>query len=106
MRRSRSTETQLVAILKEAKAGKAAREVCHQHGISEATSSHWKAKYGGMSASDLTRLKESEGAVTQYKRMYAERARENDAWKAFIANKLYGPRRSATPRTTWGPTGD
>ena len=88
MRRSRFTETQIVAILQEAEAGKKTREICRQHGISEATYYHWKAKYGGMSASDLKRLKEIEGEVTQYKRMYAELARENEALKALLAKKL------------------
>ena len=88
MRRSRFTETQIVAILQEAEAGKQAREICRQHGISDATYYHWKSKYGGMSASELKRLKEIEGEITQYKRMYAELARENDALKALIAKKL------------------
>lgn len=88
MRRSRFTETQIVASLQEAETGKKTREICCQHGISEATYSHWKAKYGGMSASDLKRLKEIEGEVTQYKRMYAELARENDALTALLAKKL------------------
>ena len=88
MRRSRFTETQIVAILQEAEAGKKTREICRQHGISDATYYHWKSKYGGMNASELKRLKEIEGEVTQYKRMYAELARENDALKALIAKKL------------------
>lgn len=88
MRRSRFTETQIVAILQEAEAGKKTREICRQHGISDATYYHGKSKYGGMSASELKRLKEIEGEVTQYKRMYAELARENDALKALIAKKL------------------
>ena len=88
MRRSRFTETQIVAILQEAEAGKKTCEICRQHGISDATYYHWKSKYGGMSASELKRLKETEGEVTQYKRMYAELARENDALKALIAKKL------------------
>ena len=88
MRRSRFTETQIVAILQETEAGKKTREICRQHGISDATYYHWKSKYGGMSASELKRLKEIEGEITQYKRMYAELARENDALKALIAKKL------------------
>ena len=91
MRRSRFTETQIVAILQEAEAGKKTREICRQHGISDATYYHWKSKYGGMSASELKRLKEIEGEVTQYKRMYAELARENDALKALIAKKALRP---------------
>ena len=63
MRRSRFTETQIVAILQEAAAGKKAREICHQHGISEATYYHWKVQDGGMRASDLKRLKETEGEL-------------------------------------------
>ena len=88
MRRSRFTETQIVAILQEAEAGKKTRKICRQHGISDATYYHWKSKCGGMSVSELKRLKEIEGEVTQYKRMYAELARENDALKALIAKKL------------------
>ncbi len=88
MRRSRFTETQIVSILKEEAAGKKAREICRQHGISDATYYHWKSKCGGMSASDLKRLKETEGELAQYKRMYAKWARENEARKALIAKKL------------------
>ena len=88
MRRSRFTETQIVAILKEAETGKKVSEICRQHGISDATYYHWKAKYGGMSASELKRLKEIEGELAQYKRMYAELARENDALKGVLAKKL------------------
>ncbi len=63
--------------MQEAEAGKKARELCRQHGISEATYDHWQAQDGGMSASDLKRLKASEGAVTQYKRRSAELARRD-----------------------------
>ncbi len=88
MRRSRFTETQIVSLLKEAETGKKTREICRQPGISEATYDHWQAQDGGMSASDLKRLKEIEGEVTQYKRRSAELARENDALKALLAKKL------------------
>lgn len=88
MKRSRFTETQIVEILKEAEAGRPVKELCRQHGISDATYYNWKAKYGGIEASDLKRLKELEGEVAQYKRMYAELARENDALKDLLHRKL------------------
>lgn len=49
---------------------------------------NWKSKYGGMEASDLKRMKELEGELSQYKRMYAELARENDAMRNLIEKKL------------------
>jgi putative transposase len=88
MKRSRFTETQIVEILKEAEAGRPVKELCRQHGISDATYYSWKAKYGGLDASELKRLKELQGEVAQYKRMYAELARENDALKDLIHRKL------------------
>ena len=88
MKRSRFTETQVVAILKEADAGMAVKEVCRRHGISEATYYTWKSKYGGMEASDLKRMKELEGELSQLKRMYADLALENRALRDLIEKKL------------------
>ena len=88
MKRSRFSETQIVSILKEADAGAKVKDLCRKHGISEATYYNWKSKYGGMEASDLKRLKELEGELSQYKRMYAELARENDAMRNLIEKKL------------------
>jgi putative transposase len=56
MKKARFTETQIIAILKEADAGIPVKEICRTHGISDATSYNWKSKYGGMSASDLTHM--------------------------------------------------
>ena len=70
MKRSRFTESQIVSILKEADAGAKIKELCRNHGISDATYYNWKAKYGGMSTSDLKRLKETEAELSQYKKMY------------------------------------
>ena len=88
MKRSRFSETQIVAILKEADAGVAVKEICRKHGISDATYYNWKSKYGGMDASDLKRTKELETELSQFKRMYAELARENDAMRSLIAQEL------------------
>lgn len=88
MKRSRFTETQIVSILKEADAGAKVKDLCRKHGISDATYYNWKSKYGGMEASDLKRMKELEDELSQYKRMYAELARENDAMRNLIAKKL------------------
>ena len=88
MKRSRFTETQIVALLKEADSGVPVKDVWRKHGISSATYYKWKARYGGLDASQLKRLKELEGELGQYKRMYAELAHENYALKDLIEKKL------------------
>ena len=88
MKASRFTETQIVAILKEADDGMLVKDVCRKYGISDATYYKWKSKYGGMQASDLKRLKEMERELSQLKRMYADMALENRALKDLIEKKL------------------
>ena len=88
MKRTRFSESQIVAILKQADAGIKVKDLCREHGISEATYYNWKAKYGGLEASDLKRLKELEGQLTKFKRMYADLALENQALKDLIEKKL------------------
>ncbi len=88
MKKARFTETQIIGILKEADAGIPVKEICRTHGISDATYYNWKSKYGGMSASDLKRLKEMERELSQLKRMYADMAMENRALKDLIEKKL------------------
>lgn len=88
MKRARFTETQIVAILKEADGGVPVKDVCRKYEISDATYYNWKSKYGGMEASDLKRMKELERELGQLKRMYADMALENRALKDLIEKKL------------------
>ncbi len=88
MRSSRFTESQIVSILKEADAGMAVKEICRKHGISSPTFYKWKARYGGLGASELKRIKELEAENAKLKRMYADKAMEADALKDLIEKKL------------------
>jgi len=88
MKKGRFTETQIVAILKEADNGIMVKDICRKHGISDATYYNWKSKYGGMDASELKRMKELERELGQFKRMYADLALENRALKDLIEKKL------------------
>lgn len=77
-----------MAILKEADAGRPVNEIWRQYGISSATYYKWKAKYGGLEASDVNRLKELEHENSRLKRMYAELSLENQGLKDVLAKKL------------------
>lgn len=88
MKRSRFSEHQIVRILKEVEGGRTVKEVCREYAISDATYYNWKAKYGGMEASDIKRLKELEEENRKLKQMYADLSLENRALKDIIAKKL------------------
>jgi putative transposase len=89
MKKSKFTESQIVAILKQADAGMRIKDLCRQAGISvPPTYYQWKSRYGGMEASDLKRVKELESENAKLKRMYAELALDNAAMKDLIAKKL------------------
>ena len=72
MRKSRYTESQIMAILKQNEAGVSVPDLCREHGMSSAQFYKWRSKFGGMDASMMRRLKELEDENRRLKKMYAE----------------------------------
>ena len=72
MKKSKYSDSQIVAILKQAEAGTPVPELCREHGMSTATFYKWRSKYGGMDASLMARLKELADENRRLKKMYAE----------------------------------
>jgi putative transposase len=88
MKKSKFSESQIVAILKEGEAGVPVAQILRKHGISQAAYYNWKSKYGGTSVAELKRLKELEAENARLKRMYAELALENAAIRDVLGRKL------------------
>ena len=87
MKQSRYTESQIMAILKEAESGVAVPELCRKHGMSSASFYKWRAKYGGMDASLIKRMKELEAENQRLKKMYAEAQMDADILKDALSGK-------------------
>jgi putative transposase len=87
MKRSKFTEEQIIAILREQEAGAKTAEVCRRHGISGATFYAWKAKFGGMEPSEAKRLKALEDENGKLKRLLAEAMLDNTALKDLLSKK-------------------
>jgi putative transposase len=88
MKKSKFSESQIVNILKEAEVGVLLDDLIRQHGFSKASFYKWKAKYSGMSVSELKRLKELEEENRRLKQMYANLSLEHEALKDIIEKKL------------------
>jgi putative transposase len=87
VRKSRFSEDQIIAILKESEGGVETGELCRRHGIAKACFYRWKSKYGGLELSEARRLKQLEEENRQLKHIVAEQAVDIRALKAVVAKK-------------------
>ena len=84
MKKSRYTEEQINAILKQHEAGVKTADLCREHGISDATFYNWKAKYGGLDVSEAQRLRQMEDENRRLKALVADLSLDKEALKAVI----------------------
>ena len=87
MKKSRKTESQIMEILKQAESGVPIPDLCREHSMSTASFYKWRAKYGGMDASMIKRMKELEDESQRLKKMYAESKMDADILKDALAGK-------------------
>jgi putative transposase len=87
MRKSRSSDEQIIAILREQEAGARTADMCRRHGISQPTFYNWKAKYGGLEVSDAKRLRALEDKNAKLKELLAEAMLDNAILKDVASKK-------------------
>jgi len=89
MKKTRFTESQIINILKEGESGAlTVPELCRKHNVGQSTYYKWKSKYGGMQASDLSRMRELEAENAKLKKMFADVSLQNMALKDIVEKKL------------------
>ena len=87
MKKSRFTDTQILAVLNQAEVGTPVPNLCREHGISSATFYKWRSKYGGMDASMMSQLKELQDENRRLKKMYADAQLSAELLKEALAKK-------------------
>lgn len=87
MKTVRFTDSQIMAILKQADTGTPVQNICREHGISSATFYKWRSKFGGMDASMISRMKELEAENARLKKMYAEQCLKADILQDVLSKK-------------------
>ena len=87
MKKVQFSDSQIMVILKQAESGIPVPELCREHGMANSTFYKWRAKYGGMDASLLTRMKELEAENRQLKKMYAEERLKAEIIQEAMAKK-------------------
>ena len=87
MRKSRFSDSQIMAILKQAQSGVPVADLCREHGMSSASFYKWRAKFGGMDASMVSEMKAMAEENRRLKRMYAEMSMQNDLLKEALGKK-------------------
>ncbi len=88
MKRKKYTEEQIIQVLKEGEAGATVADLSRKYGMSDASYYHWKAKYAGLSVSDLKRLKALEEENRRLKQIVAEQALDNRALKELLSKNF------------------
>ena len=87
MRKSRFTDSEIMAVLKRGEAGEAVPELCREVGISTATFYKWRAKYGGMDTSLMAKMKELEDENRRLKQMYVDEKLKAEILQEAITKK-------------------
>jgi putative transposase len=87
MKKSRFTDSQIIAVLKQAEAGTPVPALCREHNVSSATFYKWRSKFGGMDASMLSRVRELEEENRRLKKMYADAQLSAELLKEALGKK-------------------